>query len=235
MSAAFEVQKLSDEVKPLRVSNREAYVFPSYRKRMESGEHAEDGALVTSGGKPIVRNNETLLLGMVPLERRYAIGPVENGKAEVLPQHIFADEHEKMYVAEFALKNQPPDNPKLRYVPSVVNFVAWKIDPTDPSRIAQLGFQPNKVAVTATANPAAEEVEALIRHNDRQTIELDEMKRKLDELSALMAQKPKAPLEIEVVKPKALVTAKCGKEVKEGFVKQHERFCKNPECQPPTE
>ena len=229
-SQQFVSQTVTEDLKPLRVAGREAYVFPSYRARM--AQHSDENAVVTSGGKPIVENGETLLLGMVPLERRYAIGPVVGGRAEVIDQHSFEQESEKNYVAEYNAKGQAPDKTALRFIPNVVRFVSWKIDPTDPRRITHLGFSPGQKLGADIVSQSAEEIESLRAQKDEQALALDEMKRKLDELSQLMASKPAEVPGVVVAHEKAMQTAPCGKEIKQGFLKQHARFCKKPECRP---
>jgi hypothetical protein len=227
-SQQFVSQQIAESDRPARISNRAmpAFVYGPYRARI--GEHADESAVVTKNGKPITANGETLLLGMVPMERRYAIGPCQNGKAEVLPQHEFEVANQENYIAEYQMFKQAPDKVALRHIPNVAQYVAWKIDPTDPTRIAPLGFlpgaKPAEVQVTDT-----HEIEVLRAQKDEQALALDEMQRKLDELAELVTAKPAAA----PVKAKASVeTAPCGKEIKAGFVKQHARFCKKPECQP---
>lgn len=225
MSAAFDTQQLADDLKPLKVARREAFVFPAYRRRMS--EHADESAVVTAGGKPIVRNGETLLLGMVPLERRYAIGPVINGKAEVLHQNDFAVEQEKVYVAEYALRGQAPDNVRLRYVPNVVDFVAMKVDPQNDARLTHLGYRPD---LAPGKEPEPTEIETLRTKNDIQEMQLIEMQKKLDELAALMQEKMGAKTIDDESATHAKDTAPCGRNVTAGYVNQHIERCQKPEC-----
>jgi len=218
---------LEDARKPLRVAGREAYVFPRYLDRMH--EHTNTGALVTHNGTVIERCGIKLRLDMVPMERRFAIGKVDGFTAEVLPQHVFAEEAKLNYIEEYQMRGKSPDNVTLMYIPSVVDFVAKKIDPTDPKRLVDLGFDPERKAEPAKKEDALVEVATLRAQKDAQALQIDDLQRKIDELAHLMATKPEPAPSIRVAEKE---TAPCGREVTKGYVEQHVARCKKPECNP---
>jgi hypothetical protein len=101
-------------------------VHPSYLMRAHTKEDLT--AVVTQFGVPIVQSGETLTVGLVPPWHRFAVGPVIDGKAEILSQDDFVREDERNYVDTFRFKGERIDDKDKRYIPNVRAFVSQKID-----------------------------------------------------------------------------------------------------------
>jgi hypothetical protein len=230
---------LDADVKPVWVTEgpkRVHLVHPEYLKRAHTA--ADLAAVVTQNGEPIVQSGETLTVGLVPPWRRYAIGPVLDGKAEVLAQHVFEAEHRRVYEDSFRFRGERLDDPDKRYVPAVREFVSWKKDVRNEGRLCPLGThmekqEPKRGAVAY--DPAKDEFTDPRVDAVRQTMEaqLAEERRRREELeakvNALVGRAPAKP-----PKPKRereMVTAPCGKEVAAPYLKAHKQFCKSG-CRP---
>lgn len=204
------------------------FVDPRYLARAHTA--AEMSAVVTFHGEPITQGGETLTVGLVPPWRRYAVGPVVDGKAELLSQDDFAREDRAVYENSFRYRGERVDDPDKRFIPSVRTFVMVKRDHMNPGRICPLGTHigPQEVVKGAKAYDPAND-----RMVDRQVNEAEERLRSEIEskdarLAALEAQvqalvgKKPAPAEDEP----EMVMARCGREVKKMYLSQHVNKCK---------
>jgi hypothetical protein len=206
-----------------------AFITGGYRERVLAGEHTgeEMNAVVTYQGQEISVNGEVLRVGIVPQERRYAIGKVEGGRAELLPKEEFKHLHAEVYRMTFLINKQPPDDPRLRHIPTAKDFVSCKVDPQDDSKIVPLGTgmaaagerthlwdQKQDKMVTlaeATERTAAEEILDL----EQRLAKLRGDTREEEILEAPRVQEEASSSEI----------AHCGKPVKKGYVNQHIAKC----------
>jgi hypothetical protein len=214
-------------------SKQKFLVHPNYLRNAHT--KADMSAVVTFHGEPIAQSGETLTVGLVPPWRRFAVGPVQDGKAEVLPQQEFERLDEFLYMESFRLRGERPDDHSKRFVPNVVNFVKVKIDPMQKGRICPLGTHttPQKAIVTDKAYDSKldrmvdrQSDEAAERHR-AELAEKDERLSKLEATVNALVGKTVKPANLEA----ARVTAKCGKTVDPKYLKNHERFCKKG-CQP---
>ena len=128
--------------------HRTGEIVPSFYRASEVmvSHNQYPDALVTDHGMPIAAGNdqtrEVLRIGMVPPTRRYAIGLVVEGRAELLPQHEFEKLDMLRYEQEIRWKSQgkaSPVAPTLRYIPTPRVFVSWKEHPTE-NKFVPLGF-----------------------------------------------------------------------------------------------
>jgi len=221
--------------------SRGTLITAAYVSRVQGGDHIEEqlGAVVTQDGIPIEQGGETLTLGLCPMENRYAIGPVIDGKAEVLEQRDFEVLHANAFLEFFAVAKHEPHNPNLRYVPKVRDFVAMKEDARNPKRIVPLGtgfiasdppIRPVEFWSEAKQRTvSAAEVDA---EEDPRDAELREMRVLLEELRDRQAGAPPTPAVVAVAEAKPKEIAPCNKEITAGFLSQHQRFCKDPACAP---
>lgn len=225
---------VDDSPKPVLIHERKTFLTASYNARLMRGEHsrADMDAVVTYNGEPITAGGEVLRLGMIPAERRYAVGPVSGGRAEVLDQRDFQDAHLDAYLTLFSIVKQPPDDPNLRHIPSVVDFVSCKLDSHDPKKIVPLGSgMAAKGERTTYWSEAKQEVVDVADVRDEQ----QERIRELEERLAKLGGTDEAPAAAPVAEEASMEAAPCGKLVKRGFVNQHVRFCKSDECNPQPE
>jgi len=99
--------------------------------------------LVTQGGVPIAgaRGKLSFTVADVAPERRWAIR--ESG--EVMPQHVFESHLMRVREEWFEKveKVKPPGDLQKEVIPSVQRFVTRTPDPSDPSRLIEIGFDPN--------------------------------------------------------------------------------------------
>lgn len=208
-------------------------VHPDYLKRAHTA--SDMNAVVTFGGQPIRANGEVLTIGMMLPWRRYAVGPVVNGEAEVLPQHDFEREHEKVYIDSFRFRGERVDDPKVRPIPSVREFVAWKKDPRFPGRICPLGTYTEKqepIKGAQAYDPLKDEmydkraadvqsaIDAQLAEKDKQLAALEA---KVNLLAGMVQDKPSKPKkEVEQV------TAPCGTWTgAANRLHAHQRFCRS--------
>lgn len=203
-----------------------AFVHADYVRRAHKGPDLE--AVVTRNGEPITCNGETLTVGMCPPERRFGIGPASGGTAEVLLQHEFEREHEKVYMAGFALRNAPAPDPNLRHKPNVYDFVSVKEDPADKSSLIPLGMG---------VLPPVQRTEQYSQENDTfvpiapQRDERDERIEALErKLAAAVGESVDKSPELEE-EDKEQETAPCGALVAKGYVSRHTSRCGNEACQ----
>lgn len=162
-------------------------VHPDYLRRAHTA--ADLSAIVTQDGEPITQAGETLTIGLVPPWRRYAIGPVVGGRAELLRQDEFERENAKVYIDSFRFRRERPDDEKLRAVPNVREFVSWKIDLQNPGRICPLGTHMEKqepIRGAQAYDPARDEFSTAQTAAVRADLEeqLAEERRKREELEA---------------------------------------------------
>ena len=114
-------------------------LIPSFYKQNQHKASDAD-SVVTKDGVPIMDNGETLTISLCAPEKRYAIGPAEKGFAEVVPQHVFSDMHYKAYMEFYRIRRaKDPGIPEARHIPTVEQFVRWKIDPANDRKIIPLG------------------------------------------------------------------------------------------------
>lgn len=214
------------------------YVHSAYIARAHRG--ADLSAVVTQNGVPIQERGQVLKVGMIPPERRYAVGPVVDGRAEVLPRLDFEAEHLQHYVDAYAqTKGAKLDNPALRHIPAVRAFVAVTVHPSDARRLLPLGQPveggpppaPPETFWSDTLGREVTQAEVVAlgqNRSDPRDAELKLLNAKLEaltaKLDAVAAPEPKA------AKPaKALKTAPCGKQMATGMP-MHAKHCKKPEC-----
>lgn len=201
------------------------FVHADYVRRAHKGEDLE--AVVTRDGTPIECNGETLTVGMCPPERRFGIGPAINGMAEILPQHEFDREHERVYMAAFALRNAPAYEPKLRAIPNVYEFVAVKEDPYDRTAFLPLGM--GVIApVTPTEHYSAEDDKFVpfVPERDGRDDLIEELQAALEKVTVptstqAVEQSPEAKPQEE---------APCGMMVAKGYISRHKRTCVHEAC-----
>lgn len=120
---------------------RRGLLVPSFY-RQPGREHPESAfsAVVTKNGEPISVHGDTLTVGKCPPEYRWAIGPAEDGKAEVLDQRTFEELHRLWYEETYLAKGaKDAGDPNLRPIPRSERFVSWKVDPVDESKLVPLG------------------------------------------------------------------------------------------------
>lgn len=218
------------------------YVHAEYIARAHRG--ADLDALVTQGGSPIVEGGVALKVGMVPPERRYAVGVVKDGRAEVLAQNDFEAAHAQHYVDAYTQKNAKLDDPTRRHIPTVRAFVATTIDPQNPKRLLPLGMPveggaPPPPPDTFWSNTLGREVTAaeaakLGSGPDPRDAEIKALNAKLDAFSAQMAalaaaQAAPAPAEAKPKPARPMKVAPCGKQMVTGLP-WHVKSCKQPEC-----
>jgi hypothetical protein len=209
-------------------------VHPNYLRNAHT--KADMSAVVTFHGEPISQMGETLTIGLIPPWRRFAVGPVIDGKAEVLTQQEFERMDEFLYLESFRLRGERPDDHSKRFVPNVVNFVKVKLDPMQKGRICPLGTNtvPQKPIIAEKAYDAA-----LDRMVDRATDETTErMRAELAEKDARLAKleatvnalvgKAEPAKKAKAAKPAAeTVTSQCGEWTgKPGHLRLHVKHCK---------
>jgi hypothetical protein len=202
-----------------------AFITGEYVDRAHRNE--ELNAVVKHDGKPISANGEILLVGMVPPERRYAIGKVQDGEAELLEQREFEDLHEQAYRMAYMIKRQPPDNSSLRFIPRAENFVSCKVDPNDSSRIVPLG--------TGVASHG-ERTHLWDQQKDKMVpiaeVEQNSADDEISRIEARLAELRGESKEREILSKPAdepseteMKLAHCGKAVKKNYVNQHVAKC----------
>lgn len=202
-------------------------VHPMYLARAHTA--PEMAAVVTQNGDAIVQGGETLTVGLVPPWRRYAIGPVVNGRAELFPQPEFERLEERIYLDTFRFLGASPDDHAKRPIPNVRTFVSWKIDPMNAGRICPLGTYtaPQKAIIAPVAYDALND-----RMVDRQSnaaleaaeAALAEKDARLTALEAKMAKLTGTKTAAKVAPARA--TAKCGKDIDARYMSRHVQMCK---------
>lgn len=215
------------------------YVHSAYIARAHRG--ADLSAVVTQNGVPIQERGQVLKVGMIPPERRYAVGPVVDGRAEVLPRLDFEAEHLQHYVDAYAqTKGAKLDNPALRHIPAVRHFVSVTVHPSDARRLLPLG-QPVEGGPppappetfwsdTLGREVTQAEVVALKNGPDPRDAAIRDLQAKLEAATAKLDAAPALLQKSDKVKPaKALNTAPCGKQMAQGMP-MHMKHCKKPEC-----
>lgn len=90
-------------------------------------------------------------------ERRWAIA----ASGALLPAHEFAEKHERWYRGYYQLRDQAPDDPHVRPIPSVRSFVAKRVSPSDPSRLEHIVIKADRALPTKRAMTAAQLVRAI--------------------------------------------------------------------------
>lgn len=122
---------------PIRVPERDT-VIPSFYNAV--GHDCDIMAVVTENHMPIAVNGEVLTLSMIPPERRFAVGPVQDGSAELLGREAFESAYRLYLEEDLRVKGGRPTFPALWPVPTARDFVSWKVMPHDPSRLVALGI-----------------------------------------------------------------------------------------------
>lgn len=218
------------------------YIHAEYISRAHRGNDLL--AVVTMGGRPVEARGEVQRVGNVPPERRYAIGPVENGRAELLSQLEFEREHAQHYVDAYAqVKDARLDKVELRHIPNVKEYVSVKVHPNDPKRLLPLGMAPEGAgppsappdtfwSETLGREVSAAEVVAMKNAPDPRDAKMRELEATIAALQAKMAEPDpvEAKAEFKPAKPaKPLLSAPCGKQMVTGLP-MHLKHCKKPEC-----
>lgn len=207
-------------------------IIPDFYQAMIGNHNANLDAVVTYQGLAIQQGGETLTIGLVPPERRWAIGEAKDGRAEVLPQHVFENDHLTWWTQEFIAKGDTPDDHTRRYIPHVREFVSHKVDPANTSRLVPLGtdFSPGEPKRPEKYYRQSSDSMVDAEVWDRENHEQEEKISRLEALvEKLLAEKDAAP-EVAVAPPPepTKTAAPCGKEVQR--VGPHMRWCKQPEC-----
>jgi hypothetical protein len=258
MSAAPNVPSdLRQATQAHYIAERDAIIPRFYDASLHEGQYS---AVVVYDGVPIAQAGEVLTIGLVPPERRWAIGPVTDGYASCIDQKHFDELCILWKQEEIQFKSQGKevlDFPLLEARPNVRNFVAWKIHKTDPSRLIPLGMPSERQVVrqgTHVYDPETDsqmtreewaarqqaKLGAKVDASAAQEARIAELEAKLVALTATVPPSaPPAP-EPASVQAKArlapeMESAPCGKSVQKGRVKPHMRFCKKPECHPEPE
>jgi len=149
MSSAFpQTQQTVDPFSPgaaaILVKER-GTIIPSWYVR---NPHRDPNLVVKRGGLPLLgMDKEPFTISQVAPERRWAVD--EDG--ELMNQTDF-DAAKKKTIFEFYETLQANGHPDARYVgnvdrepiPDVAYFVSWRIDPEDPTKLLEIGFDPNK-------------------------------------------------------------------------------------------
>ncbi len=241
---------LRQDSQPVYIAERDAIIPRFYQASMHD---AHLDAKVSHLGMPVVENGETLTIGMIPHERRWAVGPVEDGWAATIDQKQFDELCILWKQQEVQFKSQGKevlDFPHLEARPNVRDFVAVKVHRTDPKRLIRLGMPSERQVVrqgTHVYDPDTDQQMTREAWAEREKAKLggkateaQSQNARIAELEAKIASLTGgAPVKsVSMMTPAeaaAVVanTAPCGKEVKN--LGAHKRFCKKPECQPMLE
>lgn len=226
------------QVEPFPIHERDTLVPSFYRD--ESGEQrdhdAHPDAIVTFEGIPISVNGETLTIGLMPPERRFAVQRTgQDGlTAEVYPQDVFANRHRMWWEQELLFKNSRPTDPTKWPVPHVRNFVAFKIRGHDQA-LWPLGMPCERELPKQSQQVYDAKADRMMSRQEwEQSVE--DLKAKHDELEKTLEKrlanaKDRADTLAAVDAAKSF-SAPCGATIKaEAYLPQHRRFCKQPECQ----
>jgi hypothetical protein len=250
MSAATNVPaEMRQEIKPHYIPERDSIIPPFYN----ASEHdANLDATVVYEGMPIAQGGEVLTIRMVPPERRWAIGPVQDGLAKTIDQKQFDELCILWKQKEIQFKSDGKevlDFPHLEPRPNVRDFVSWKVHKTDPSRLIRLGMPSERQVVRQGTHVYDPKTDTMMTREEWANREKAEMGQKagaeqstaarIAELEAKIAALTSAPVSAEApASPHAKVrlaakteAAPCGKQVQR--LDAHVRFCKKPECRPP--
>jgi hypothetical protein len=219
---------------------RGTYVHADYIARAHRGNELK--AIVTYQGKPVEDRGQVLRVGMVPPERRYAIGPALEGRAELLGQLDFERAHEESYVKDYEqVKDGKLDDVSRRHIPNVRAFVSVTVHPQDQRRLLPLGQPveggaPPEAPDTFWSNTLNREVtqaEAvkMSAGPDPRDAAITELTLALDKLQQQIAtmQADPGPQPAPARPKKALLAAPCGKQMTTGLP-MHIKHCKKPEC-----
>lgn len=87
--------------------------------------------IVTKDGKPIAPG---FVLAEVAPERWYAVQ--ESG--EVMEQRDFEQHHERAFLEHYLIRDREPEDPSVRHIPNVVDFVSFRICTWDPSKLERI-------------------------------------------------------------------------------------------------
>jgi hypothetical protein len=240
--------ELRQEAQAHYIKERDSIIPRFYNASMHD---AHLDAKVVYDGMPIVQGGETLTIGLVPPERRWAIGEVQDGWAACINQQKFDELCKLWKQQEIQFKSQGTevlDFPDLEPRPNVRDFVAWKVHKTDPSRLIRLGMPHERQVVRQGTHVYDPETDTQMTRDEwaarekarlgGKATDAQATNARIAELEAKLAAltaTPEAPiLTVTSLKKAAVETeaAPCGKQVQKNRVGAHKRFCKKPECQP---
>lgn len=234
---------IRQDAQPYYIQERDAIIPRFYQASLHEGKY---DAKVTYDGMPIVIGGETLTIGLVPPERRWAIGEVEDGWAKCIDQRTFDELCLLWKQQEVSFKSQGKevlDFPHLEPRPNVRDFVSWKVHKTDPTRLIRLGMPHERQVVRQGTHVYDPETDAQMTREEwaaREKAKMAKPSADAERIAALEAMverltggalmaAPSGPA--PAVKVVNKETAPCGKEVQR--LDAHMRFCKKPGCRPP--
>lgn len=132
--------------------HREAFVPGWYRRHVDMGLELWTGT--SDNPRPFVVNGVRVKIHMIPPERRYAVAL----DGRILDQREFEELHERYYITKFQIADVAPDDPKVRPIPTVQNFLSYTEDPSNPEKLILIGFDPYKPKpADAPARPVDDE------------------------------------------------------------------------------
>ena len=204
------------------IPDRDTFVTAEYMGRAHK--NTDLNAEVHYRGEPIEQNDERLLVGMVPIERRWCIGPAENGVAELMDERDFHGEYQTWYDHSYAFHGQSPDDASKAHIPHPKAWVSMKVNPSNPRKLLPLGMHPPGVKPkfdpkrdgTHTYDPELDDFVSAKPVRDERDERIAELERQLAAIQAKEGAEAAAAVED---------TAKCGKKVRPGYVNQHEAKC----------
>lgn len=232
---------MRQDSQPYYIPERDAIIPRFYQASQHDGQL---DAKVAYDGMPIVMGGETLTLGLVPPERRWAIGPAQDGWAHCLDQKQFDELCILWKQQEISFKSQGKevlDFPHLEPRPNVRDFVAWKVHATDPTKLIRLGMPHQRQVVRQGTHVYDPETDTQMTRDEwaaREKAKMAKPSADAERIAALEAKIAEltggASVKALEIKPAAKVAHKelapCGKEVQR--LDAHMRFCKKPECRP---
>jgi hypothetical protein len=233
MSAAASTHEVYGEQAYLIVRERNTVVPSFYNAR--SPDHVMTD-VVTVNGQPLQHMGETMTVGLLPVERRWAAPVGVDGFAAAIDQREFEDKHLVWWCEDIASKGEQAEEPRLRPVPTVANFLSWKVDPDNVERFIPLGVtsansSPGSVPPTQlydqkgdriiTPQEAAAEAKAADEAKDARIEALE------SKLNSVLRDLGEPAVEKA---PKALDVTPCGSTVKSGYMRQHVGKCLHPSC-----
>jgi hypothetical protein len=239
--------ELRQEAQAHYIKERDSIIPRFYNASMHD---AHLDAKVVYDGMPIVQGGETLTIGLVPPERRWAIGEVQDGWAACINQQKFDELCKLWKQQEIQFKSQGTevlDFPDLEPRPNVRDFVAWKVHKTDPSRLIRLGMPHERQVVRQGTHVYDPETDTQMTRDEWAAREKDRlggkandaraMEARIAELEARLAQAGSAsPVVLALVdSPAETFPTRCGRGAKsKAGAAAHERACKK--CSPdPTD
>ncbi len=148
MSSAFPQTQASDPFGaasfPKPVPERGTHIPGSYMR----APHQDPGSVVVKkGGEPLLgMGGNTFTVAEIAPERRWAVGY----DGEVMVQAAFKVAKQQG-VLEFYQMLRDNGHPNARYegklsnepIPSAAEFVSWRVDPLDETKLLQIGYDPN--------------------------------------------------------------------------------------------